>query len=326
MAPRKIYVVVLIVALAALLVLGIPVLTPYAVSVSGVTVGSNPMSPLTTNPSFESGYSSWQYSVGSGSAMNIVTSSSFTGTHSLYINAGPNDTSTQLIYANNQTLPIDLNQSTVFYMTVKYTGGAPSGQLSRLDVALFISYQDIHPVVLVIALGNLSIPSGTTLTTESGIGIEMYRNMLPGPSWQQYVLQLSTPRMLKLYEQSIYRLYGINATGSQPSDYFLTGLLIRPYNINCYLDDVGIFTEGPAPVQVTISKLTPLPSSQLIRGLYVNSTALNYSYSYGAFSDGYSSAIYLPMVNGLTLQFSVVTITGYESLRTLTIVGAPNAI
>lgn len=326
MPSKRFYIAVLAVTLAALLVLGVPVLTPDAVYISNVVVGPNPMQPITANPDFNLGYQSWQYSVGHGSALNVITSAAYTGSHSLYIDVAPNDTATQLLYSNNQTLPIDLNQSMVFYTVLKDGGGVPGGELSRLDLILFISYKDVRPIIVLVTLGNVSVPQGMTLSRATPLGIEMYRYLQPSSSWQQFVLQLTTPRMISLYQQTLYLAYGINATGSTASDYFLTEFLVHPYNINCYIGELGIFSVGPAPVQVTVSKLTPLPASWLLKGLYVNSTQVNYGFQYGGLSDSYTFLLYIPMANGINLQFGAVTVLGYESVRSVNITSAPVAI
>lgn len=319
---RKLLLIVFVLLLV-LLTVGVPSILPGSVTISSFSPTPNLTYPLTSNPSFEDGQSSWLISAGQGSTLSIVLGHARTGNHSLYINAISSDTTTDLFYTGNQTLPVNLNSSILFSLSMQYVGApSPRGQVSSLQIIIMLQYLGRWPVPVYVLLGNYSLPQQYTLVNQTSIGIVLTKRATMNQTWQQYIIQLGSQRMLTLYQQYL-RLYNISATSNSVTDYFITGFFIHPVNIICYLDDVGLYNAYTSIAFLTLNKLTILPSSLLISSLTVNSQPVLSSYSYGLFSDRYVIPIDLPVGAGIVFNVRLQTITGSTVSENITVRNGP---
>jgi hypothetical protein len=325
--PRRFGIAFAALALFLLLVLGVPLLLPDNLSIGSVTLSQNQLNPLTDNPSFESGYQSWGIARSGNTSIAVVVSSAYSGAHSLFMSSDMVDHGSAVVYSNNQTLPINLNSSTVFSLALKYVQQvSQAGDPSSLQTALTLSYLGKYTIPVFILIGNLTVPPNVTRTAMTTSGIVMTLSSSPGPNWRQFMLQLASPRMVTLYQQFLLQIFGLNVTSAQPTDFFLTGILLHPDNIICYIDDVGVYNALPAVAQLELNKLTPFPSTSLLAGIYLNSTQVSFSYNYGLLKDSFLLPVDYPLAQGMTLVFQTRSVLGATSQDTVTITSGPTAI
>ena len=317
---------ILTIALALILVLIVPLVVPNGISIASFEPTANPMYPITTNPSFEQGLNSWSISHGPNSTMEVVSGEGFTGSHSVYINAPPGDIMTNLFYLGNQTLPLDINTSTFFSFAMKYQGEqARSNSVSSLQVIIVVSYLDKWNIPVFIFVGNYSLPQQYTLVNETTIGIVLTKAATMNSTWQQYILQLGSDRMLNLYQQFL-KSYGMTVVNSRPTDYFVTGFFIHPVNIICYLDDVGLYNSYPAVAKLVINKDTILPSNSILGWIKLNNATVYYTFSYGMVRDTYLIPVNIPVAAGMTFDISLQTLTGFSISEVFTVKNGPLVI
>lgn len=313
-------------ALIVILLLVVPLAIPNSIAINSFEPTTNPMQPLTMNPSFEQGTSSWYIQEGKDSTVQLISGEGYSGSHSLYINSPPSDTQTMIIYAGNQTLPLDINSSIFFSFAMKYAGSyAASNSISSLQIVILISYQGKYPIPLLIFVGNYSLKQNYTLINQTSQGIAMIKSATLNSTWQQYILQLGTQRMIGLYQQFL-KIYGLNVMNSSPADYFVTAFLIHPLNIICYLDDVGFYTSYPAAAKIVISKSTILPSNMLISSIKLDQSPVYYQFEYGILKDTYLIPVNLPVAEGITFNLVIQTNTGFMISENFTVTSGPIVI
>jgi len=317
---------ILATVLVIVLLLIIPLLIPNGIAIASFEPTMNPTVPLTTNPGFEQGLNSWSISDGPNSTMEVVSGEGFEGSHSLYINAPAGDIVTHLFYLGNQTLPLDINSSTFFSFAMKYQGESSAGKsVSSLQIILVMSYLDKWTIPVFIFVGNYSLPQQYTLINQTALGIVLTKAATMNSTWQQYILQLGSDRMLSLYQQFL-KNYGLTVMDSRPTDYFVTGFLVHPVNIICYVDDIGLYNSYPAVAKLVISKSTILPSSSILASIELNNAPVYYRYSYGALEDTYLIPVNIPVVAGMTFNITLQTLTGFSISENFTVKNGPLAI
>ncbi|MEM0117309.1 MAG: hypothetical protein QXV32_02575 [Conexivisphaerales archaeon] len=323
---RNSLLIILAVIIALILATIAPLATPSSLSIASFQPSPNPMLPMTNNPDFEQGLASWSVSHGSNSTVEVVSGEGYSSSHSLYINAPANDVMTDLFYIGNQTLPLDINSSTFFSFAMKYVGPSQlSGSVPSLQVIIVVSYLDKWTIPVFVLVGNYSLPQQYTLVNQTTLGIALTKSATVNSTWQQYILQLGSDRMLSLYQQFL-KTYGITVANSRPSDYFVTGFFVHPSNIICYLDDIGLYNSYPAVAKLVVAKSTLLPSDSILASISLNQMPVYYTFSYGALRDTYFVPVNIPVAAGMTFDIRLQTVTGFVLSENFTVKNGPLVI
>ncbi|MEM0286882.1 MAG: hypothetical protein QXG05_01755 [Nitrososphaerota archaeon] len=308
-----------------LVLYSLPLIIPSGIAISSISLKGNPDIALTSNPSFENGLASWSVRLFNSSYVAVSSGQALSGVHSLFINAAPQDTGTAIIYGNSSTLPIVLSDSIVYSFSVYYNGSGETAQSSALDSVITISYQGRYNISLLVFVTTSGPTNGTEIRMTT-LGISLVRGITPESSWQTFILQLGTPRMIQLYQEFLHQQYGINALPSL-SYYFVMGFYVHPNDIICYLDDVGLYNIFPATMDISVSKASPFPSNSYLKGIFVNGLNVEvYSYKYGLLSDSYAIQLAIPLVKGLSISIQLLTVSGVRQVYNYTITSGPISI
>jgi len=286
----------------------------FSFSITRVTFQPNVFVPITSNGGFEQDDGSWLYNVSSGAAASIVSGTSSSGSKSLYLRdpgAG-----TFVLYNNNIThvLPLAINQSTAFGLDLLYKGSAAPTGSGSVWVILFISWRLDKVVPVTVVLGNYSgFVDYTFDNVTVPAGVIMFRGVRAADVWTSYDLQLGTPRLRNLVANYLLRLYGVALSPSDPL--YINAFLIKPVNVEAYVDNVGVYNVQRATASLSLSKPTLLPSTVYGANIYVNGSIVPaYDYSYGLTVDTFVFPLDLPLAFGADFRIIVQTTVGLAAV------------
>jgi hypothetical protein len=307
---RLLLVGLLVVSIVVIALFGAPLASPF--TISKATFAPNTFTPITLNGGFELNDNSWAIGGEGPGVATIVSGGAASGSRSLYIHdpgqsvyAFYNDTSARV-------LPLLINSSTAFGFNLLFKGSAIQQGTGSVWLTLFLSWRlfpnDTFPLTLV--MGNYSVYTDSTFdSVNASAGIIMLRGVRSETSWNNYELQLGTPRVDSLIKGYLQANSSTFYNNGDPI--YVVGFRIAADNADAYFDDVALYNVAPSMASVTLSKSTLLPSNLLGLSTYLDTYAENATVSYGGTSDIISFVSDLPMAYNATYQ--VVVQTGWGS-------------